>query len=653
MRKPSIRFKKRLIFMAVVIPLYFCLLIYRLIWIQIYQTEFYQKLAYDQQTRQRMITPTRGSIVDRNGKVVAKSATVSTIWIRPTLVPKDQKQKVAQILAKTIGIEYDTVYKKVSKTVALEKIKEKVDPKIANQIREFNLPGVRIDDDSKRYYPYQTLGSFFIGFVGKDNQGIIGLEAKYEQYLKGIPGIVREETDARGNKFKNSAENRQDPIPGYTLQTTIDLNVQQLLEQELERAYTDNLAKRTTGIVMDPRDGSILAYGQYPNYDLNTPFKNPNAEIQKIWEKLDQKQLAKEWNQMWRNFGINDTYEPGSTFKIITTASGLESGAVTPETRFHCVGFSIVEDRRIKCWYFPRAHGSENLIEGVQNSCNPVFIEIASRMGPEKYFEYLKNFGLREKTGIDIAGEATGILHNVKNVGPVELATTSFGQSIQITPIQLMRGAAATINGGSLVTPHFAKALMDEQGKVEKTFEWPLGRKVVSKQTSDTMRNVLESVVAEGTGHKAYVPGMRIGGKTATAEKLPRGSGKRIASFLGFAPAENPQVMALIIIDEPSGPIKYGGQIAAPIVGRFFKNLLPYLGVKPQYNEEELAMEGNKEVVIPNLTGKNIEEASKILKDLKLSIIVEGEGSLILDQFPTPNEKVRETSKVMLFTTEQ
>ena len=653
MRSPTILFKKRMIFILSVFS--FCIigLICRLVYIQIFKADFYQPKAYIQQTRQRPITPTRGSIVDRNGKVIAKNATVATVWVRPNIIPKAEKEKTAKLLSDALGLNYENVLKKVSKVVALEKIEAKVDQQIGDKIRALNLTGVMVDDDSKRYYPYETLAANVVGFVGKDNQGIVGLEAKYESYLKGIPGTVLEETDARGIELSGSSEKRIEPENGLTLRTTIDLNIQQVLEQELQRTYIDTLSKRTTGIVMDPRDGSILAMAQYPSYDLNQPFKIQDPNLEMIWDTLPDKEQFNQLNQMWRNFGLNDTYEPGSTFKILTSAAGLEEGVVKPDSTFHCNGYVVVEGTRIKCWYFPRAHGAETFVEGVQNSCNPVFIETASRLGADKYFDYLNRFGLRERTGIDLAGEAIGILHNPKKVGPVELATTSFGQSIQISPLQLLRASASIVNGGRLVTPHLGDSFLDENGKLVKKLDWDLGRRTISKETSDEMRKILESVVSEGSGHKAYIPGMRIGGKTATAEKLPRGSGKRIASFLGFAPAEDPQIMTLIIIDEPNSPIKYGGQIAAPVVGRFYKTVLPYLGVQPIYNEKELEIEKGKDVMVPDFNGKTIEEAQKIIKNTKIDLIIEGEGSVIIDQFPAPNEKIKESAKVMLITKQE
>ena len=459
------------------------------------------------------------------------------------------------------------MYKQINKKVALERIKTKVDKNIADEIRNLNLDGVMIDEDIKRVYPNNNMASQVIGFVGKDNQGIVGLEAKYDEYLEGKQGKILTETDARGVEFNNSKQERISPTNGYTLVTSLDINMQKYAEQALEKVVEAKGAKRGSIILMNPQNGEIYAMANKPDFDLNEPFVINNEDLKSNWDNMSEKEKNDALNQMWRNFSINDTYEPGSTFKVMTSAMGLEEGIVTPDTHFNCSGGKTVAGRYIKCWRSPRSHGSQTFTQGVQNSCNPVFMEIGEKLGAQKFYEYMNIFGFNEKTGVDLPGEAVGIMHKEEKVGPVELATMSFGQSFQITPLQLLRAISSVINGGELITPHFGTKIVDENGNVIEELKYKKGERTVSKETSEQMKSILESVVAEGTGNKTYIPGFRIGGKTATSEKLPRKSGKYIASFCAFSPAENPQVIALVLVDEPQG-VYYGGQACVIIVQR-------------------------------------------------------------------------------------
>lgn len=557
MDKPTIRIRKKVIFCLVCVQIMFILLGVRVVYIQTVKAEEYQKMAYEQQTRDRLISPKRGEIRDRNDKIIATNESVYSISVINAQVK--EPEKIASILAEKLELNYETVLKKVNKKVALERIKTKVDKQTADTIRHLNLAGVMVDEDIKRIYPNNNMASQVIGFVGKDNQGIIGLEAKYDTYLKGKQGKILTETDARGIELRNGEQDRIAPIDGYNLITSLDITLQKYAEQTLEKIVTVKGAKKGAIILMNPQNGEILAMANKPDFNLNEPFTINNESLKNIWDTLSAKERNNALNKMWRNFSINDTYEPGSTFKVMTSAMGLEENLVTPESNFNCSGGKEVGGRYIKCWRSPRSHGSETFVQGVQNSCNPVFMEIGERLGSKKFYEYMKIFGFNEKTGVDLPGEAVGIMHKEEKVGPVELATMSFGQSFQITPLQLLRAISSVINGGELITPHFGLEIIDKDGNIIEDFKYENGRRTVSKETSEQMKWILESVVSEGTGNKTYIPGFRIGGKTATSEKLPRRSGKYIASFCAFAPAENPQVIGLVLVDEPQG-VYYGGQ---------------------------------------------------------------------------------------------
>ncbi len=644
MEKITILMKKRLLIFLLLSSIGWLILFSRVVYIQVILGEDLQSKAYEQQTRDRLIAPQRGSILDRNGVGLAMTETVNTISVIPVQIK--QKEETAKYLAEVLELDYDTVLEKVKQNVALVRIKNKVEKELAMEIRKKEIPGVVIDEDIKRVYPYSSLASQVLGFVGKDNQGIIGLESKYNEYLEGKAGKILTLTDSRGLTVDNAQE-RIPPENGKNLITSIDVVIQQYAEQTLAKAVEAKGAKNGIIIVMNPQNGEIYAMANYPSFDLNDPFTINSEELAGIWGNMSEKEKNDALNQMWRNTAINDTYEPGSTFKTITSSAGLEEGVVTPESSFVCNGYYIAGDRQIKCWRYPRTHGAESFIQGVQNSCNPVFMIVAERMGAEIFADYMTKFGFREKTGIDLPGEAVGIIHKTENIGPVELATMSFGQSFQITPLQLLRAVSAIVNGGNLVTPHIGTKIVDENGTVEQTFEYQKGEQIISTQTSEQMKKILESVVSEGTGNKAYIPGYRIGGKTATSEKLPRRSGKYIASFLTFAPAENPQVLSLVLINEPQGNY-YGGSVAGPVMKELLNNILPYLGIETIYNEKELEMKEVQKITVPDFVGMTVQEAKQILYESEIDYEIQGEGETITSQFPKAGEEINKNTKIFL-----
>lgn len=550
----------------------------RLAFLMILRSEHYSKMALELHQRERSIKAARGRILDTKGKVIADNRTVCTVSVIYNQV-KD-REKVAEELSSLLGIDKEAVRKKVEKRSVREIIKTNVDKETGDAVRRLKLSGVKVDEDYKRYYPYGSLASKVLGFTGGDNQGVIGLEVEYDPYLKGTNGKILTMTDARGVEMENGAEDRLEPTAGNDLRLTLDIEIQQYAQQLAYQTLEKKNAKKVSIIVMDPQTGGIYAMVNVPEFDLNDPFTpDQNLRSQALQKEVEERPagIKKQelLNAMWRNTCINDTYEPGSTFKIITAAAGLEEGVVKLTDKFSCPGFRVVEDRRIRC-HKAGGHGTETFLQGVMNSCNPVFIDVGQRLGRDAYYKYFIQFGLKGKTGIDLPGEAATIMHKKENIGPVELATISFGQSFQITPIQLITTAASIINGGRRVTPHFAAGTVSPDGKNYKAFSYPVGKRILSEETSATMRYVLKQVVAEGSGRKAAVEGFSIGGKTATSEKLPRSRKKYISSFLGFAPANDPQVIALITIDEPEG-IYYGGTIAAPVIGTLFENILPCL----------------------------------------------------------------------------
>ncbi|MEA4972132.1 MAG: penicillin-binding transpeptidase domain-containing protein [Candidatus Metalachnospira sp.] len=583
MERMTYKGRKRLYIMLIVFSVCLVGLSIRVGYIMLTKADEYQQLAYEQQTRDRLITPKRGSILDRNGVGMALTESVSSVSVIHAQVT--DKEGTAKALSQILELDYDEVLSDINERVALKRIKAKVPNEVAEQIRSLNMAGVMIDEDVERTYPYYSMASQVIGFVGKDNQGIIGLESKYEEYLKGETGKILTLTDSKGRRVSD-AEERVEPVDGYDLVTSLDVVIQQYAEQEIQAAVEAKSAKSGMIISMNPQNGEIYAMANYPTFDLNDPFTINDDELAAMWDTFTEEEKNDYLNQMWRNKSINDTYEPGSTFKVVTSSAGLEEGVITPESTFNCAGSMTVGGRQIKCWRFPRSHGTQTFKKGVQNSCNCVFMQVAERIGADRFYDYMIKFGFNEKTGIDLNGEAVGILHKKEDIGSVELATMSFGQTFQITPIQLLRAAAAVVNGGTLVTPHFAIRTQDSNGYVNKVFDWDSDKRAISEETSATMRDILESVVAEGTGSKTKIEGYRIGGKTATSQKLPRGSGKYIASFMTFAPADNPTIMTLVLIDEPQG-MYYGGSVAGPVMHDYLINILPYMNIEKTQIVEE------------------------------------------------------------------
>lgn len=575
--------RKKLLVVFTIVMLILSILVGRLVYLMIFCSEYYGKKAEDLHERERDIKAARGKIIDATGTVLATNRTVCTISVIHSQI-KDPEE-VIRVLTKELELEEAAVRKRVEKVSSIERVKSNVDKEVGDRIRNYGLAGVKVDEDYKRYYPYGTLASKVLGFTGGDNQGIIGLEVKYEEYLKGKNGKILTLTDARGIEMENAGERRQEPVDGYNLHVSLDYNIQMYCEQAAKKVMEAKSADGVSVIVMKPDNGEILAMVNVPEFDLNDPFTLP--EMSEEAEKNKQDLL----NQMWRNPCINDTYEPGSVFKIITTASAFEEGVVSLSDQFFCPGYKMVEDRRIHC-HKRTGHGSEDFTQGIMNSCNPVFIELGLRLGVDNIYKYFEQFGLLSRTGIDLPGEAATIMHNKNNVGPVELATVSFGQSFQVTPIQLATTVSSLINGGKRITPHFGVAVKDDQGELIETLQYDVQEGIVSSETSQVLRTVLEKVVAEGSGKRAFIEGFSIGGKTATSQTLPRSANKYISSFLGFAPADNPQVLALVVINNPQG-IYYGGTIAAPVVKEIFSNILPYLGIEKEVDptKKEQALE--------------------------------------------------------------
>lgn len=562
--------KKKILILGIGSLLLLLCLFGRLVYLMVAKSDYYAAMAQELHEREREIKAARGRILDRNGIVLADNKTVCTVSVIYSQI--EDREAVIEMLCEELGLTEEYVRKRVEKYSARERIKSNVDKEIGDRIRAYDLAGVKVDEDYKRYYPYGMLASKVLGFTGSDNQGIIGLEVQYEEYLSGTAGKILTVTDAKGIELQEEGERREEPIAGDDLTISLDYNIQSYAMQLASQAYETKEADNVMILVMNPNNGEIYACVNWPEFDLNDPY-----ELTDIWSSsLSGGNTQDNLNKMWRNGCINDTYEPGSTFKIITAAAGLEEGVVTPQDTFNCPGFIMVEDRKIRC-HKTAGHGTETFVQGTQNSCNPVFITVGLRLGVEKYYSYFEKFGLKTKTGIDLPGESRTIVHQMENMGPVELATMSFGQSFQITPIQLLTTVSSIINGGTRVTPHFA--VKSEGSEGTKVFEYSVTEDIVSEETSAIMREILESVVSEGGGKNGQVEGYLVGGKTATSQTLPRGNGKYIASFIGFAPADDPQVIALAIITHPKG-VYYGGQIAAPIVRQLFENILPYLEEK-------------------------------------------------------------------------
>ncbi len=576
MRNKTYNKKKMLVvFLSALLMIFF--LIARLVYLMIFDAAYYQQKAKTLHEREREIKAARGEIIDRNGKVLATNKAVCTISVIYSQIT--DPERVIQVLADELGIEKEMIRKRIEKVSSREKIKTNVEKETGDRIRAYELDGVKVDEDFKRYYPYGNLASKVLGFTGGDNQGIIGLEVKYENYLKGVNGMILTTTDARGIELADTLEDRVEPVSGDTLQVSLDYNIQEYAQQAAEKVMEEKQADAVVILILNPKTGEIYACVNAPEFDLNAPFTLPEGTDAALNDEEKQAML----NQMWRNRSINDTYEPGSIFKVFTASAALEEGVVKEEDTFYCPGYKLVEDRRIRCAR-TTGHGSETFVQGVQNSCNPVFIEVGMRLGTENFYKYFEKFGLMGKTGVDLPGEAATIMHKKENVGQVELATMSFGQSFQVTPMQMATTVCSLVNGGERITPHFGIAVYDaESGEKEETISYGKRKRILSKETSEKMRKILETVVSEGGGKKAQIEGYRIGGKTATSQTLPRSANRYIGSFIGFAPVDDPQVAAMAIIYNPQG-IYYGGTIAAPVVRDIFDNILPYLGIEREEN---------------------------------------------------------------------
>lgn len=573
MRKNRTYHKKKIVIVFFVCICMLLGLMARMVYLMVLRSDYYAEKAEELHERERDIKAARGRILDRNGEVLADNKAVCTISVIHSQIK--EPDKVAAMLCRELGISEKTARKRVEAVSAIERVKTNVEKEVGDRIRSYGLAGVKVDEDFKREYPYEELASKVLGFTGGDNQGIIGLEVMYEDVLRGVDGKILTTTDARGVELSELGESRTEPVSGYDLHISLDKNIQMYAQQAAWKVMEEKQADAVSILLMNPQNGEIYANANVPEFNLNEPFTlNTSTDTQGMTEK----ELQDACNQMWRNRTINDTYEPGSTFKIITMAAGLSQGVVHMEDRFSCPGFKIVEDRRIHC-HKRTGHGAESFVEGAMNSCNPVFIEVGLRLGVKQYFDYFRKFGLMEKTGIDLPGEAGTIMHKEENVGEVELATISFGQSFQITPVQLATTVSSIINGGRRVTPHFGVKVTDEKGNLVKTFRYQEKKGIVSEEISAQVRYILEKVVSEGSGKNAAIEGRTIGGKTATSQTLPRSANRYISSFLGFTPAENPKMLGICLIHDPQG-VYYGGTIAAPVIRDIFDNILPYMGIE-------------------------------------------------------------------------
>lgn len=657
MATPNLSIKKRILFLLGFFFLVAMALIVRTGWLQIHDGEKLQKEAIEQQTRDRMIRSKRGTIFDRNGKPLAVSASVETVSAIPNEIMQSGKSKeIGDKLAEILSIDAGEVYKKITRKSSYEIIKRKIEKEQAESIRmyitENNIKGIMLDEDSKRYYPFGNFAAHLIGFAGTDNQGLNGIEIMFDKYLKGLPGRIVSAKNAIGTDMPYKFERYINPEDGVNVVLTIDEVIQHFVEKHLETAVIENkVSMGGAAIVMDVNSGEILAMSTKPDFDLNNPFTINNEDVLRELQALEgenyQKRLNQELQSMWRNKAVVDTYEPGSTFKIITSAAALEENEVKTSDHFNCSGSVTVGGYRLKCWRHYRPHGAQTFIEGVLNSCNPVFIELGLKTGAQAFYRYVKAFGFLEKTGIDLTGEAVGLFHQLSNFNELELATAAFGQGFQVTPLQMITAISAVANGGNLLKPKIVKQFTDKDGNVLKSFENRVVRQVISQETSKIMRETLESVVSEGTGKNAYVKGYRVAGKTGTSEKLPRGSGKYIASFIGFAPADNPQVAALIMLDEPIGEAYYGGVIASPVIGKILDDTLRYLGVETKFTEQDTLL---MEIKVPEVRNLEINQAEKQLKSSNLLYKVEGTGNIIIDQLPKPGARLPEKSMVILYT---
>lgn len=659
MPNPSITNKKRLVIALFTICLVFLGLIFRLGWIQIVNSERYRMHAVRQQTRDVPIPAKRGVIYDRNGKELAVSVSTYTVWASPPEIKS--KEVVAKNLVEILELDEKTILDKIgNKKAGLVKIAKWIDKEKADAIRKSNLPGIRIADDNKRFYPYGNFASYIIGHCTDDNQGLVGVELEYDKMLSGLPGRWIKNTDAAGRQLPYGIEKYYEPQDGLNVVLTIDEVIQHFAEKAIENALVKTKSKRMMAIVMQPKTGDILAMAVKPDYDPNTPRIPLDVSEKARYESLDINEKQKLWNQMWRNPIISDTYEPGSTFKLITSASGLEEGVIEPNSPFYSPGYAMVAGTRISCWRDYNPHGHQTFTEAVQNSCNPVFIEVGQKLGVEKFYKYVEAFGFDQKTGIDLPGEGKSIVQNKAYVGPVELATMSFGHGISITPIQLITAISSIANDGKLMEPRVVKELTDDSGNIIHRYEPKFIRQVLSEKTSKELRLIMESVVSDGSGSKAYIPGFRVGGKTGTAEKIINGrysKGDVYSSFIAVAPVDDPQIAVLVICDEPQG-IHYGSLTAAPPAQEIIENTLRYMEIEPQYTEKEKEKYEREDVIVPEVRSLNLVEASKKLSQKNLEYNTEpinqkNRKSVVIDQFPKPGAKVQEKSIVILYVKEQ
>ena len=648
--------KKRLVVVLILACIVFTGLIFRTGYLQLIKGDWLTEKALDQQTRDIPIEPKRGTIYDRNMKELAVSVTKYTVWAKPVEV-KD-KEAAAKELAPMLGEEYEDVLKLLKKkNMALVRIKRWVDDDVSEKIRDAKLSGIWVAEDNQRYYPYGNFASYVLGHTSDDATGIAGIEMKYDKHLKGKSGRLIVSTDASGREIPHGMEKYYEPVQGNGLVLTIDEVIQHYTEKAVQKAYEINNAKRVTAIAMDPNTGDILAMASKPDYDPNQSRTAIYPYYENELSQYSDKEKIKGYFSMWRNPAVSDTYEPGSTFKLITSSAALEENLVKETDKFVCSGSVTIGGRRIKCWRHYRPHGEQTFPQGVQNSCNPVFIELGNRLGVSKLYDYIEAFGFMDTTKLDLPGEAKGILYNEKNVGPVELATISFGQSISVTPMQLITAISAIANDGKLMEPRIVKEKVDNQGNIVETISPKVVRQVISEETSEKMMEIVQSVVSEGSGKAAYLPGYRVGGKTGTAQKVIDGKyaqGKYICSFIGIAPTDDPQIVVLAIVDEPTGVSAFGSTTAGPIVKEIMSDSLKYLGVEPKYSEEEKAEYEKPKVKVPNIIDLSIEDATKILEENNLKAIQDTdidvkEGSKVIDIFPKPGAEVPIESSIVLY----
>lgn len=654
MKQLNLKVKKRAFALLMILLVIFAGLSVRTGWIQFVDGEELQMKAIEQQTKDKTINSKRGVIYDRNGKILAQSASVEMVSVTPNEIAEaGNAEEVATNLSQILGMEKDEVYSIITKNTGYEIVKRRVEKEPADAIRELNMKGVYLSEDTKRYYPYGDLASHVIGFVGTDNQGLNGVEMIFDKYLKGLPGRVVSAKNARGTDMPFKYEKYINPENGANLVLTLDEVVQHFVEKHLEQAVADYKVENGAAcIIMNAKTGEVLAMATEPNFDLNDPFTLVDPAAQAEVDALEGEEKSAKYNelinQMWRNKCVVDTYEPGSTFKAITTAMALEEGVVSLNDTFNCTGALKVGPELIHCWK-AGGHGGETFVQGVENSCNPVFMTVGARIGTENFFKYYKAFGFTEKTGFELPGEAVCAFHKMENFNEVELATCSFGQSFQVTPLQMVTAYSAICNDGVMVRPRIAKELVDDEGNVIETFETEQIRKVISPETAQTTRQILESVVTNGTSKNAYIKGFRVAGKTGTSEKVPRNNGKYIASFIGFAPANDPEIIGLLMLDEPMGGTYMGGQIAAPTFQKIFDDVLRYLNIEPQYTEDELA---SMDLSVPNVEGLSKADAEQAFADSGLKYQFVGDGDTVLEQIPKGGTTLPEASTVMLYTKE-